>query len=219
MAKDDSTLFSLDRLTRQSAEAARAAPTEDSGLIDLDKLTQVASASSESPAHLEPARFAPPPPLLVRPEESTLTGMSAARVEAPRSRRWLLGYAALVAVLGVALGVLLDDALDEPRAATSAPITTVVLLPVPAVATTEPRPVDRSEPASSSSASAGAEAKAPPVAPRARAKPPRVSRSPAAPAKPTKPANADSNAPTKSDPCSRCNGDLACAMRCSVRSK
>jgi hypothetical protein len=213
LTTDDSTLFSLDRLTRQRAQALAAAPAEDSGLIDLDKLTEAAQQPVAKPPS---SRFEAPPPLLARAEESTLAGLSAVTVEPRKPRWWLAGYAVLVAVVGLALGVLLDGLLDAPRAQVT-PATTVVVVAAPPVATSEPRSEDRGDAPATPASSDVIETKKPAATPKPRPRSRSTSRSPKTPAVTTKAPKSESKSPARSDPCAHCNGDLACAMRCSVK--
>jgi hypothetical protein len=209
---EDSTQSALDRLNQKRARVAAEAPADDSGLIDLDRLTRALDAGVAS----KPAKagFAAPPPLQVTREEATLRAVSAVRVEQPRSRRWLAGYAAIVALLGAGLGFLLDDAFDDPGVQSAPPATIVVVAPAPTDAPSAPR-VER--PAATNVATARPTGTSPPRAepnrnPRARTE--HRTRPGVGPSKPAERADP----PRRTDPCADCNGDLACAMRCSVRS-
>jgi hypothetical protein len=213
---EDSTLFSLDRLTRKQAQASAAVAAEDSGLIDLDRLTRAAEGAPIGSSAGQAPGFAAPPPLLARAEETTLRGVSAVQVERPKSRGWLTVYAAGVALVGLLLGVLLDDVLDERRAPTPV-AATVVVFAAPAVTSAEPRPGDRSAASEPVVASASAVTSAPPDPPGSRPHARQPSPQSPKPSQSPNPPQSETTSPAKSDPCARCNGDLACAMRCSVR--
>lgn len=211
MTTEHSTQSALDRLNQKRARVAAEEPADDSGLIDLERLTRALDADvAPKPA---PAGFAAPPPLQVTPEEATLRAVSAVRVERPRSRRWLVGYAAIVALLGVGLGFLLDDALDDPPIQNAPPATIVVVAPAPIDAPSAPR-VER--PAATHVATASPKGTSPPRAEpnrNSRARGENRTRQGVDPSKPAERADP----PRRADPCADCNGDLACAMRCSVR--
>jgi hypothetical protein len=232
---EDSTLFSLDKLTQGASNAApttQAASTpdrptrsqpkrdEESGLIDLDELARKADApptfSPYAPPPLHP--FAGRPPLGAPAEETTLNGMIAARPSAQPSARWKVpALAAFVLVASVGFALAFRSVWVDDPALSSPAQTIVVLAPAPPPVEVEPRASDRSPAALPSTEQATPEAL--PSAARTKARRPNHSTT-VPPSRPD-PRRTDKPEPTKppkaKDPCAHCGGDLSCAMRCSVR--
>lgn len=225
MHNEDSTLFSLDELTKSTATdpsrsakgGARAKGDEDSGLIDLDKLQRATSSERAFVAAAPPplGTFAGPPPLGRPLEESTLNGLAAPELHPADSPRWRLPvFAALVLAGASAVALLLRAALPGEEPVAPAAQTIVVLAPAapPALEADEVHSATPPEPAPSTTSDAHATpVKKPDTHSRSHAKPPTQRVTPEKPKteapKPAKP----------KDPCAHCGSDLACAMRCSVR--
>jgi hypothetical protein len=224
---EDSTLFSLDKLTKGDKPTkgtpapSQNARDEDSGLIDLERLTRSTTAQPTFVA------AAPPPlrPFDVKPtlggpvEESTLSGMSAFDARRSEPSRWRVPlYAAFVLAAAAAFAFAFGQVLSDPPQVTPPAQTIVVLAAPPPVVNDEPRASDRTAvPVSSAAGTAKPEAAGDP--------PPRVSRprngSVTTPPRPRtdapKPPDPGQKPAKPKDPCAHCGGDLSCAMRCSVR--
>jgi hypothetical protein len=221
VTNEDSTMFSLDKLTKGTSATAQQTRDEDSGLIDLERLTRSTTAQSTFVA------AAPPPlrPIDVKPtlggpvEESTLNGMSAFDRRRREPSRWRVPlYVAFVLAGAVALTFAFGQVLSKPRLVTPAAQTIVVLAAAPPVVNGEPRTSDRTSVPATSAVGSGKPELAP--APRQPVSRPRNGSVTAPPRQRTdspKPPDPGQKPAKPKDPCAHCGGDLSCAMRCSVR--
>lgn len=224
MTTENSSLFSLDRLTRAQGPQSRTSVDDDSGLIDLNRLAAPSTHTTK------PAYHQAPPPLggsVDVVEEATLNGVTAVAAS-QSSNRWLRvsGYVAAIGLMGAVLGLALAR-LSEGKPEVAAPAAaTVIVVAAPAVEpeyVTERNDVadapDNAEPHSKNPKSEGgrdigAAREAPPRAHVSSPRPRTPTTKPKQSTEKPKPVAAEPKAPK--DPCAHCKGDLACAMRCSV---
>lgn len=221
MTTENSSLFSLEQLTRAQAAETATSDDDDSGLIDINRLAAL------GPSATNPAYHQAPPPLGLAAdgvEEATLTGVTAVAAS-PSASRWLRvsGYVAVLGLVSAVLGLALDK-LSRGAEEVAAPAgTTVIVVTAPAV---QPEPgiagvVDARERATHEETATtqpghselGGSNVVPPRAAKPSPRPikPTIKSKPAAQSKP-----AAAKPKKQKDPCARCSGDLACAMRCSV---
>lgn len=230
---EDSTLFSLDQLTRRGVAATASRQEDDSGLIDLDAIEAQPSDEARGSVRIHPVAVPSPPPLQVQQEESTLNGLAAVSTLKPpkQSLKWL-AFALAMSGLSIGLGYVFAKVL--PGEQTTAASTPTVIIYAPAAPT--PQTVEQDQKRSENAAPVDvlknvakpresdvletAKLNAPQAPTAARQKAPSQTRQQkASSAKP--PSEPKANKPKEKerlkDPCAHCGSDLSCAMRCAVK--